>query len=135
MEKEWKDIKGYEGLYQISNYGEVKSLLPTPTLLKPFDKDGYQRIGLYKNGKYKNFLVHQLVGLYFLNGYKTTDECGELRIYINHKDKNKTNNKWFNLEWVSMNENFQHSKIYDCLISDWVEDYPLYLTIVEEHIM
>ena len=132
--EEWKDIEGYEGLYEVSNMGRIKSLLPYPTLLKPFDKGkGYLSVRLYKEGKESYFLIHQLVGKAFLKGYKSTDEDGEMRIYINHKNKDTKDNRYFNLEWVSMEENFQHSKIYNCLISDWVEDYPLYLTIVEEY--
>ena len=132
--EEWKDIEGYEGLYEVSNMGRVKSLLPYPTLLKPFDnKNGYLLVRLCKEGKVSTFFIHQLVGKAFLKGYKSTDEDGEMRIYINHKNKDTKDNRYFNLEWVSMEENFQHSKIYNCLISDWVEDYPLYLTIVEEY--
>ena len=132
--EEWKDIEGYEGLYEVSNMGRVKSLLPYPTLLKPFDnKNGYLLVRLCKEGKVSTFFIHQLVGKAFLKGYKSTDKDGEMRIYINHKNKDTKDNRYFNLEWVSMEENFQHSKIYNCLISDWVEDYPLYLTIVEEY--
>ena len=116
--------------------GRIKSLLPYPTLLKPFDnKNGYLLVRLCKEGKVSTFFIHQLVGKAFLKGYKSTDEDGEMRIYINHKNKDTKDNRYFNLEWVSMEENFQHSKIYNCLISDWVEDYPLYLTIVEEHLI
>lgn len=63
MEQEvWKDIKGYEGLYQISNLGNVMSLhygrTNQPNLLKPQDdhKSGYLKVGFYKNGEYKIFL-------------------------------------------------------------------------------
>ena len=132
--EKWKDIEGYEGLYEVSNMGRVKSLLPYPTIKEPFDNGrGYLSVQLYKEGKKSNFLIHQLVGKAFLKGYKSTDEDGEMRIYINHKNKDTKDNRYFNLEWVSMEENFLHSKIYDCLISNWVEDYPLSISIVEEH--
>ena len=132
--EEWKDIEWYEWLYEVSNMGRIKSLLPYPTLIKPFDNGkGYLSVQLCKEGKKSKFLIHQLVGKAFLKGYKSTDEDGEMRIYINHKNKDTKDNRYFNLEWVSMEENFLHSKIYDCLISNWVEDYPLSISIVEEH--
>ena len=74
---EWKDIIGYEGLYKISNHGEVKSLsrrVPCPTgmrstaerILRPQLSGGtYSRIMLYKDGRHKTFYTHHLVAEYF----------------------------------------------------------------------
>lgn len=99
----WKDIKGYENKYQVSNYGKVKSLNYRRTgedkLLKlQNDKDGYLVVNLSKNGKLKNVKVHRLVALTFIkntNNYKI----------INHKDENKHNNNYNNLEWCTQSYN------------------------------
>ena len=105
MQKEiWKDIKGYEGLYQISNLGRVKTLKPGYNKIKTNIKtprkchDGYYRISLYKNKKIKTYHIHKLVALHFIpnvNNYS----C------INHKDENKLNNNVNNLEWCTKRYN------------------------------
>lgn len=102
----WKDIKGYEGLYQISNYGRVKSLSKYKNrklfIMKPY-KDKYYRyvVYLYKLSKKKMYFVHRLVGLSFIpNPY------GKLE--INHKKpitKDLCDNRVCNLEWVTSKEN------------------------------
>ena len=101
MEKEiFKDIPGYEGLYQVSNIGGVKSLGNTKNrkekILKPGIINGYLHVILHKNSKQKSFRVHQLVAMAFLghtpNGYE---------IVVNHKDNNELNNYVDNLELVS----------------------------------
>ena len=100
MEEMWKDIKGYEGMYQISNLGKVKSL-PRDTrnrfkngrIMKPMlSNTGYYMIGLYKNRQYKRFSVHRLVALNFIPNPHNLSE-------INHKDENPKNNCVSNLEW------------------------------------
>ena len=100
MKKEiWKDIPSYEGLYQVSNWGQVKSL--------KFGKERLLKLSLNTYGYYKTILntnktytVHQLVAITFLNhkpnGFKTV---------INHIDNNKLNNNVENLELVSMRYN------------------------------
>lgn len=98
MENEiWKDIAGYEVLYQVSNLGRVKSLgnykSRREKILKPNpDKDGYLHVILCKNGKGKNKSVQQLVlGAFDSNPNNLTE--------VNHKDENKANNRLDNLEW------------------------------------
>ncbi len=99
----WKDIQGYEGLYQVSNLGNVRSLnwRKTSTVrnlyLKPHNR-GYLQVELAKNGKTRMFTVHRLVALHFVDGYHKD-------YVVNHKDENKTNNRSDNLEWVSFNGN------------------------------
>lgn len=103
---EWKPVKGYEELYKISEYGDVirtkkyKNSKDTP--LKTFkDKDGYLKVCLCKNNNNKTWFVHRLVALAFLenkNGYNV----------INHKDENKTNNHFSNLEWCTIKYNTNH---------------------------
>ena len=100
--EEWRDIEGYEGLYQISNLGRVKSF-PRPTtpggILKTIKrKDGYCSIKLSKNGKVKKVLVHRLVAKAFI------PNTNNLPI-INHKDENPSKNIVDNLEWCDYKYN------------------------------
>lgn len=103
----WKDIKYYEGLYQGSNWGRVKSLeridcighhRKERILKLSTDKDGYLYVYLYKNGKGKNFSVHRLVAEAFLPNPHNYP-C------VNHKDENKQNNNVDNLEWCNVKYN------------------------------
>lgn len=118
MEEIWKDIIGFEGLYQVSNFGNVKSLLKTrktgrkgtsvrvypEKILKPSScsNNGYKIVTLSLFGKQKYFTIHKLVCIHFLenkNNNKT----------INHKDGNKLNNHFENLEWCTNSENSLHA--------------------------
>lgn len=101
----WKDIKGYEGLYKISNLGNVKSLPRATTkgklLVKNLDSYGYEKVTLSKNGIHKQFSVHKLVATSFIeNPYNLKS--------INHKDEVKTNNIVSNLEWCSEKYNVNY---------------------------
>jgi len=96
----YKDIEGYEGLYQISNTGKVKSI---NCILKPrLGERGYLYVNLYNNTKRKTWKIHRLVALHFV---KNPDDKPE----VNHKDTIKTNNNSNNLEWVTRSENEQHA--------------------------
>lgn len=109
MEEIWKDIKNYEGLYQISNLGKIKGLSKQDgfyylkeRLLKPVNNFGYQRIILSKNKIKKNYFIHKLVAEAFIpnpNNYPI----------VNHKDGNKENNCVNNLEWCSHKQNTEHA--------------------------
>lgn len=103
MEEVWKDISGYEGLYSISNFGNVQSLRFNPPKLIYQSKTnaGYKQVRLYKNGKVKQFGVHRLVAMMFVEGYQNGLE-------VNHKDLNKTNNVYTNLEWTTRKYNQKH---------------------------
>ena len=107
MQEQWVDIIGYEGLYQISNLGRVKSLEKSwitgrggirhqeEKLLKlGKTKDGYLYVTLYKNGKPKLFKVHRLVAVHFIPNPNNLPQ-------VNHKDEVKTNNIVINLEWCT----------------------------------
>ena len=105
MNKEiWKDITGYEGLYQVSDQGRVKSLKRKgrrkERILKPFySGGGYLFVCLSDGtGGQKWYYIHRLVGETFLPKREGKDD-------INHKDEDKTNNNTWNLEWVSRKEN------------------------------
>ena len=113
MNEEWKDIKGYEGLYQISNLGRVKSLryankqafYKREKLLKGAnDKDGYLQVTLCKNNTKKTCRIHKLVAESFLdNPYNYS--C------INHKDENKQNNNYKNLEYCTIKYNNNYNEM------------------------
>ena len=108
MEEIWKDIKGYEGLYQISNFGRVKSFLKRKErILKAgASGDGYLAVFLYGLDKSKLLKVHRLVAMAFIQNKENKPE-------VNHKDGNLNNNHVDNLEWVTSSENKRHS--YDIL--------------------
>ena len=89
----WKDCKGYEGKYQVSDQGRIWSI-KTQRYLKPYImKNGYSQVTLMAiNGKCKKELIHRLVALAFLDNSQGLPQ-------VNHKDENKSNNCLTNLEW------------------------------------
>lgn len=93
----WKPIKGYETQYQINEYGLIINRYGHE-LLPHHDKDGYLRVDLYKDNHRKKFGVHQLVALNFVPG----EFPGAV---VNHKDENKWNNHYSNLEWITSKQN------------------------------
>ena len=107
MNEIWKDIKNYEGFYQISNLGRVKSLPRKRNnkfnneeiILKQFkNTNGYLQVDLWKNNVGKHILVHKLVAQTFINNPNNYP-------FINHKDENKQNNCVNNLEWCTSKYN------------------------------
>ena len=112
MTKEvWRDVKGYEGLYQVSSDGRVKSLERTyidkigreryvkERILKPvIDRYGYLLVSLYAGGKQKNHTVHRLVCEAF-------HENPDYKPQVNHINEIKTDNRASNLEWATAREN------------------------------
>lgn len=114
MQEIWKDIKGYEGIYKVSNFGNVLSVICGPKtnsvhlkkkskILSPVPTNfGYYKVELYKNGIGKIFYVHRLVAQAFI----PNPEC---KPQVNHIDGNKANNNVCNLEWVTASENQKHS--------------------------
>lgn len=114
MQEEWKSIIGYEGLYEVSNKGNVKSLKRAVSVEKKgnsynktieekikvpsIDNKGYLRVGLHNSTGRKTFMVHRLVASAFIPN-------PENKPCINHKDENKTNNNVENLEWCTEWEN------------------------------
>lgn len=110
MTEEWQEIRGYEGLYSISNLGRVKShtkksgfLHLKERIMKPAIKDnGYLQIDLIKSRDRKKFYVHRLVAEYFIPNPNNLP-C------VNHIDHNRTNNSYDNLEWCTYESNNIHS--------------------------
>jgi hypothetical protein len=108
----WKDIQGYEGLYQVSNAGEVKSLsrivknfgLRHERILIPLKHNsGYSAVALSKGAKVTHFLIHRLVAVAFIDNPAN-------RMFINHINGIKTDNRIENLEWVTSSENNIHAR-------------------------
>ena len=115
----WKDIVGYEGLYQVSNMGQVRSLDRVITMkngVNQFHKgyiikskannSGYLTVNLHKNGVSSTKTIHRLVALHFVDGYFDGAE-------VNHKDENKLNNSHDNLEWVNKDTNLNYGTRID----------------------
>ena len=103
----WKSIAGYEGLYEVSDQGRVKSLnynhTGTEKILKPRkDSCGYLQVWLSKDGQKKMSLVHRLVAKAFIQNPNNLET-------VNHKDEVKTNNVASNLEWMSRGDNKRYS--------------------------
>lgn len=109
MKEIWKDIKGYEGLYQVSNTGKVRSTNymktgVTKELRLRKDKDGYLQVNFSYKGSRKTAKVHRLVAEAFLIN---TEEFKQ----VNHKDENKENNKANNLEWCNAKYNLAYNNL------------------------
>ena len=107
MDEIWKDIPGYEGIYQVSNNGKVKSMkrirkgggvLKEKMMTLYLDKDGYVKTSLYKNKKKNPMMVHRLVAFAFIDNPNMFPQ-------INHKDENHSNNNVENLEWCDSKYN------------------------------
>ena len=117
IEKEvWKDISGFEGYYQVSDKGRVRSLdrkvwnannntfnSIKGRTLKPGNVNGYKLVVLNKGGKRTSVKVHRLVAEAFIPNPKRLE-------YVNHKDENKSNNRLGNLEWCTAKYNVYYGE-------------------------
>lgn len=118
MEEIWKDIEGYESLYQISNKGNIRSFKnkKIKTLNPSIMKCGYFRIALSDDRK--KFLVHRLVAIAFIPNL-------ENKPCVNHIDGDKTNNNDWNLEWNTHSENTQHAYDINLMFDKKGSNHPL----------
>ena len=120
MQEIWKDISGYEGIYQVSNLGNIRSCerkvyfkkgnpltsymtVPEKIISKHISNTGYYRVGLRKDGKRKFLSVHRIVTSAFIDN-------PENKPHVNHIDGNRLNNHSDNLEWVTCQENIIHAR-------------------------
>ena len=138
----WKDIKGYEGLYQVSNLGQIRSLdrykytkgrygrmkaKIKGRLLKPcLNHDGYKEIVLSKDGKSKMYRLHRIVAETFIDNFDNKNQ-------VNHKNGNKLDNKAQNLEWVTCKENINHALINNLIKCEKsVNQYDLKMNFIKK---
>lgn len=98
----WKDIEGYEGLYQVSNVGSIYSVRYKRFRKSKTDKYGYSVVGLNKDGNIRWFFVHRLVASAFIQNPRNLP-------VVNHLDGNKQNNCMDNLEWCDHSANVKHA--------------------------
>lgn len=111
----WKDVAGYEGFYQVSNFSRVKSLdriivqkngikkkIKERIVIQVKDSKGYYFVGLHKDSKIGQFRVHRLIAQYFIPNPQN-------KPHINHINGIRTDNRLENLEWSTVSENNQHA--------------------------
>lgn len=97
----WKDVKDYEGLYKVSEYGDVWSVRSEIILKTATGTTEYKRVTFSKKGKHKHYPIHRLVAENFIDNIYNKS-C------VNHIDENKENNHYSNLEWCTHKENNNH---------------------------
>jgi hypothetical protein len=130
----WKEVKGYEGLYEISNLGNVKSLsrsivrgngvmgkafVNSKLVKKSITRLNYEKVNLSKNNVAKTFAVHRLVAIAFIDNTENKPQ-------VNHKDGNKLNNCVDNLEWCTASENQLHALKLGLIIPKRGKDHYLH---------
>lgn len=98
----WKPVPDWEGFYEVSNLGRARN--SKTGKLKPHNINnyGYARLQCYDKKRRQKIFIHKLVALLFVDGF-------EEGLVVNHKDGDKTNNIWSNLEWVSRSYNNSHA--------------------------
>ncbi len=97
MDEIWHDVKNFEGLYQVSNFGRIRNIKGR-TLKQQINKDGYFRVGLSFNHKRRYYFVHRLIAEVFLPN-------PDNKKFIVHKDHNRQNNQISNLQWINGSNN------------------------------
>ena len=107
MTEIWRDIKGYEKMYQVSNLGNVRRLVGfrcrNERIIKPLNKpNGYLKVQLHYNGRTRDVYIHRLVAEAFIPNPNNYTE-------VNHIDEDKTNNRFSNLEWCDRQYNAEYS--------------------------
>ena len=137
--EEWRDVVGYEGKYQVSNLGRMRSFARSniPRIIVPrCDVYGYVTYPLFENGKLSRKKAHRLVAIAFIPNHENFPQ-------INHKDEDKTNNRVDNLEWCTQYYNnrygtkrqrLSHYAMYHAHFLKKVRQYTMNGVFVKEHI-
>ena len=112
MEEIWKDIDGYDGIYKISNKGNVYSCISNKLMVGSITKSGYRQVILKGNGKIKAISIHRAVAQAFIENPNNLPQ-------VNHKDENKLNNCVENLEWCSCKYNSNYGDAQIRRIEKW----------------
>jgi hypothetical protein len=103
MEQEiWKDVLGYQGLYKVSNLGNIYSTITNKQLKPIMTSLGYTKVWLYENKESKMFSIHRLVAIAFIDNVENKKD-------VNHINGIKHDNRLCNLEWVTNSENQKHA--------------------------
>lgn len=125
MEEQWKPIEGYEGIYEVSSIGRVRSLdrydrrgifRKSQIIKTKRHPEGYRSVSLWSDGKQTPLLVHRLVAQAFLPNPDNLPD-------VNHKDEDKTNNRADNLEWCTKEYNCnygQHHEKQKAALAHWM---------------
>ena len=117
MTEIWKNIEGYEGKYQVSNLGRVKSMIGQEKVLHPKKhRNGHLQIGLHKDKKRKTMYIHRLVAQAFITNPDNLP-C------VNHKDENPNNNNVDNLEWCTQKYNCNYGTRVDRIMETKKQQY------------
>ena len=117
MTEIWKNIEGYEGKYQVSNFGQVKSMIGQEKVLHPKKhRTGHLQIGLHKDKKRKTMYIHRLVAQAFIPNPDNLP-C------VNHKDENPNNNNVDNLEWCTQKYNCNYGTRVDRIMETKKQQY------------
>ena len=117
MTEIWKNIEGYEGKYQVSNLGQVKSMIGQEKVLHPKKhRNGHLQIGLHKDKKRKTMYIHRLVAQAFIPNPDNLPG-------VNHKDENPNNNNVDNLEWCTQKYNCNYGTRVDRIMETKKQQY------------
>ena len=118
MKEDWRDIKNYEGHYQVSRGGQVRSLKRGVQVMRPaVSRTGYWQVNLYRVGKVKHFYVHRLVAEAFIGHIAEGME-------VNHKNGVKSSDEVSNLEIVTAKQNIHHAFTMGLIPPMWGENSP-----------
>ncbi len=132
MKEVWKDVVGYEGLYKVSNLGNVFSVYAKRQKALNKSKHGYLMVQLWKNNIGKHHSVHRLVATAFIDNPQKKPQ-------VNHIDEDKTNNAAYNLEWVTQTENHNcgtiNERISKSLINEPKHSKPCRMLDEEENVI